>query len=52
MKIVLHEMGTYAHVQQLAKALAAKGHQVDYLYCSSVANAFLLIDVLSPRVTE
>jgi colanic acid biosynthesis glycosyl transferase WcaI len=35
MKIVLHEMGTYAHVQQLAKALAAKGHQVDYLYCPS-----------------
>jgi colanic acid biosynthesis glycosyl transferase WcaI len=35
MKIALHEMGTYAHVQQLAKALAAKGHQVDYLYCPS-----------------
>jgi colanic acid biosynthesis glycosyl transferase WcaI len=35
MKIVLHEMGTYAHVQELAKALAARGHEVAYLYCPS-----------------
>jgi colanic acid biosynthesis glycosyl transferase WcaI len=35
MKIVLHEMGTYAHVQELAKALSARGHEVAYLYCPS-----------------
>jgi glycosyltransferase involved in cell wall biosynthesis len=35
MKIVLHEMGTYAHVQQLAKALASRGHEICYVYCTS-----------------
>jgi colanic acid biosynthesis glycosyl transferase WcaI len=35
MKIVLHEMGTYAHVRQLAKALASRGHQISYVYCAS-----------------
>jgi colanic acid biosynthesis glycosyl transferase WcaI len=35
MKIVLHEMGTYAHVQQLAKALARRGHEISYVYCTS-----------------
>lgn len=35
MKIVLHEMGTYAHVQELAKALSARGQEVAYLYCPS-----------------
>jgi colanic acid biosynthesis glycosyl transferase WcaI len=36
MNIVLHEMGTYSHVQQLAKALASRGHEVSYVYCTSV----------------
>jgi hypothetical protein len=36
MNIVLHEMGTYTHVQQLAKALAYRGHKVSYVYCASV----------------
>src|ERR1700757_3013421 len=36
MNIVLHEMGTYTHVQQLAKALACRGHKVCYVYCASV----------------
>jgi glycosyltransferase involved in cell wall biosynthesis len=31
----MHEMGTYAHVQQLAKALASRGHEVSYVYCTS-----------------
>ncbi len=35
MKIVLHEMATYAHAQQLAKALGARGHETAYLYCPS-----------------
>jgi len=35
MKIVMHEMGTYAHAQQLAKALASRGHDIAYLYCPS-----------------
>lgn len=36
MKIVVHNMQTYAHAQQLAKALAARGHEVAYLYCPSI----------------
>jgi colanic acid biosynthesis glycosyl transferase WcaI len=35
MKIVLHEMGTYTHRQQLARALASRGHEIAYLYCRS-----------------
>src|SRR6516225_3676344 len=35
MKIVLHEMGAYTHRQELAKALAARGHEIAYLYCPS-----------------
>ena len=35
MKIVMHEMGTYAQNQQLAKALASRGHDIAYLYCPS-----------------
>jgi colanic acid biosynthesis glycosyl transferase WcaI len=36
MKIVLHEMGTYTHRQELAKALSRRGHQIAYVYCPSV----------------
>jgi glycosyltransferase involved in cell wall biosynthesis len=35
MKILIHEMATYAHAQQLAKALASRGNQVSYVYCTS-----------------
>jgi colanic acid biosynthesis glycosyl transferase WcaI len=35
MNIILHEMGTYTHVQQLAKALASRGHEIAYVYCTS-----------------
>ncbi len=35
MNIILHEMGTYTHRQELAKALASRGHEVTYLYCPS-----------------
>ncbi len=35
MNIILHEMGTYTHRQELAKALASRGHEVAYLYCPS-----------------
>src|SRR5260370_41812647 len=35
MNIILHEMGTYSHGQELAKALASRGHEVTYLYCPS-----------------
>ncbi len=35
MKIVLHEMGTYTHRQELAKALSSRGHEIAYLYCPS-----------------
>lgn len=35
MNIVLHEMGTYTHRQELARALSSRGHQVAYLYCPS-----------------
>ena len=35
MNIVLHEMGTYAHARQLARALASRGHMVSYVYCTS-----------------
>jgi glycosyltransferase involved in cell wall biosynthesis len=35
MKIILHEMGTYAHRQELAKALSSRGHEIAYLYCPS-----------------
>ena len=37
MKLVLHEMGAYTHRQELAKALAARGHDVRYLYCPSAS---------------
>lgn len=36
MNIILHEMGTYSHAQQLAKALASRGHDIAYLYCASL----------------
>ena len=36
MKIVLHEMGTYTHRQELAKALSRRGHQIAYVYSPSV----------------
>ena len=35
MKIIVHEMATYAHALQLAKALTARGHEVAYVYCPS-----------------
>jgi len=35
MRIILHEMGTYAQNQQLAKTLAGLGHDVAYAYCPS-----------------
>jgi colanic acid biosynthesis glycosyl transferase WcaI len=35
MKIILHEMATYSHAQQLARALASRGHEVAYAYCTS-----------------
>jgi glycosyltransferase involved in cell wall biosynthesis len=35
MNVVLHEMGTYTHRQELAKALSSRGHKVAYLYCPS-----------------
>jgi glycosyltransferase involved in cell wall biosynthesis len=35
MNIVLHEMGTYTHRQELAKALSRRGHEIAYLYCPS-----------------
>jgi colanic acid biosynthesis glycosyl transferase WcaI len=35
MNIILHEMGTYTHRQELAQALASRGHDVTYLYCPS-----------------
>jgi glycosyltransferase involved in cell wall biosynthesis len=35
MKIVMHEMGTYTHRQELAKALSSRGHELAYLYCPS-----------------
>ena len=35
MKIVLHEMATYTHRQELAKALSSRGHEIAYLYCPS-----------------
>jgi colanic acid biosynthesis glycosyl transferase WcaI len=35
MNIVLHEMGTYTHRQELAKALSSRGHEIAYLYCPS-----------------
>ena len=35
MKLILHEMATYTHRQELAKALAFRGHEVSYLYCPS-----------------
>jgi colanic acid biosynthesis glycosyl transferase WcaI len=35
MNIILHEMGTYTHRQELAKALASRGNEVTYLYCPS-----------------
>jgi len=35
MKIVLHEMGTYTHRQELARALSSRGHEIAYLYCPS-----------------
>ena len=35
MNIVLHEMGTYTHRQELARALSSRGHQIAYLYCPS-----------------
>jgi len=35
MNIVMHEMGTYTHHQELAKALAFRGHEIAYLYCPS-----------------
>ena len=28
MNIVLHEMGTYTHRQELAKALSSRGHEL------------------------
>ncbi len=37
MNIVLHEMGTYTHRQELAKALAFRGHEITYLYCPSAS---------------
>ncbi len=36
MNIVLHEMGTYTHRQELAKALSCRGHEIAYLYSPSV----------------
>jgi hypothetical protein len=35
MNIVLHEMGTYTHRQELAKALTSRGHKIAYVYCAS-----------------
>ncbi len=35
MKILVHEMATYAHVQQLAKAMTSREHEITYVYCSS-----------------
>jgi glycosyltransferase involved in cell wall biosynthesis len=35
MNIVLHEMATYTHRQELAKALSHRGHEIAYLYCPS-----------------
>jgi colanic acid biosynthesis glycosyl transferase WcaI len=35
MNIVLHEMGTYTHRQELARALSSRGHEIAYLYCPS-----------------
>ena len=35
MNIVLHEMGTYTHRQQLARALSSRVHEIAYLYCPS-----------------
>jgi colanic acid biosynthesis glycosyl transferase WcaI len=37
MNLLLHEMGTYTHRQELAKALASRGHEVSYLYCPSAS---------------
>jgi colanic acid biosynthesis glycosyl transferase WcaI len=37
MNLILHEMGTYTHRQELAKALASRGHEVSYLYCPSAS---------------
>ncbi|HEX3339187.1 MAG TPA: glycosyltransferase family 4 protein [Pseudolabrys sp.] len=37
MKLILHEMATYTHRQELAKALASRGHEVSYLYCPSAS---------------
>jgi colanic acid biosynthesis glycosyl transferase WcaI len=37
MNFLLHEMGTYTHRQELAKALASRGHEVSYLYCPSAS---------------
>jgi glycosyltransferase involved in cell wall biosynthesis len=37
MNIILHEMGTYTHRQELAQALASRGHEVSYLYCPSAS---------------
>ena len=35
MKIIMHEMATYGQNQQLAKALASRGHDIIYAYCPS-----------------
>jgi putative colanic acid biosynthesis glycosyltransferase WcaI len=37
MNLILHEMGPYTHRQELAKALASRGHEVSYLYCPSAS---------------
>lgn len=38
MKLILHEMAAYTHRQELAKALASRGHEVSYLYCPSASS--------------
>jgi glycosyltransferase involved in cell wall biosynthesis len=37
MKLILHEMATYTHRQELAQALASRVHEVSYLYCPSAS---------------
>jgi colanic acid biosynthesis glycosyl transferase WcaI len=36
MKIVLHEMATYTHRQELAQALSRRGHRITYVYSPSM----------------
>src|SRR4051794_32030565 len=35
MKIILHEMATYTHTRQLARALTTLGHEIVYVWCPS-----------------